>query len=61
MHLLKKIVILLLSIGFFSPVFAAIDSHEPTFCVVYSDAEESDKKTAEEGDKETEEEEPDCE
>lgn len=61
MHLLKKIVILLLSTGFFSPVFAAIDSYEPAFCDVYSQAEEGDKKTAEDGDTKTEEEEPDCE
>lgn len=62
MHLLKKLVILLLSIGFFSPAFAAVDSYEPTFCSVYSEAEEDDKKKTEGGDKETEEEEePDCE
>ena len=61
MHLLKKLVILSLSLGFLSPVFAAVDSYEPAFCGVYSEAEEDDKKTAEGGDKETEEEEPDCE
>jgi len=59
MHLLKKLLPFLLSIGFFSPVFAAVDSYQPTFCNAYSEAD-GDKKT-EGGDKQTEEEEPDCE
>ena len=54
MQLLNKIVILLLVIGFYSPAFAAVDSFEPSFCSVFSEAEEGDGKTEEE-------EEPDCE
>jgi len=56
---LKKLVILLFLVGFYSPSYAAVDVTDFTSCTVFSEAEESkgDKK---DGDKK-EEEEPDCE
>lgn len=56
MNLLKKISILLLLVGFYSPAFAAVDGFEPATCSVYSEADGDDKNGGEK-----EEEEPDCE
>jgi len=58
MSLLKKLVFLLLLVGFYSPSFAAVDSFDVATCSVFSEAEEGDKK---EGDKKEGDEEPDCE
>ena len=51
---LKKLVILLFLVGFYSPSYAAVDVTDFTSCTVFSEAEEG------KGDKK-EEEEPDCE
>lgn len=58
MSLLKKLVFLLLLVGFYSPSFAAVDGIDLASCSVFSEAEEDDKK---DGETKEEEEEPDCE
>ncbi len=51
MNLLKKVIALLLLVGFYAPSYAAVDGVELITCSVYSD-------DVKEGEKE--EEEPDC-
>lgn len=58
MSLLKKLVFLLLLIGFYGQSYAAVESFDPSACSVFS---EGDKKDGEKGDKKDGEEEPDCE
>ncbi len=52
MNLLKKLIIFLFLVGFYSSSYAAVDDVELPTCGVYSDSEDKDKKG---------EEEPDCE
>jgi len=54
MNLLNKIIVLMMLIGFYAPVYAAVESIEGFACEVYS-ADESD------GDDVDDDEEPDCE
>ncbi len=53
MSLLKKIIVLLLLMGFYAPAFSAVDDTELMACGVYSEGE-ADGEVPEE-------EEPDCE
>jgi hypothetical protein len=56
MRLLNRSVFLLLMLGVFSPLFAAVDSGDAYACKIFSDKDDGDKK-----DGGNEEEEPDCE
>ncbi len=55
MNLLKKVIALLLLVGFYAPSYASVDGVELITCSVYSDDVKEGEKEEEE-----EEEEPDC-